>query len=121
MVDYDRIRELRIDEWVWWLFIGLSFFNIIGDEFEKDYCTYHSIGKKLISHDIFTFTIFASLLIYLYLEYHRFEKIGDLKRKGVNASLWEIRSLGGFLVCVATVLFLYCQIVDFDFVNPQIV
>ena len=31
----DKERELRVDEWIWVIFIILSIFNIFGDELEK--------------------------------------------------------------------------------------
>ena len=119
MVDYDRIYELKIDEWVWVLFIFLSLLNIIGDECEKNYCIYKTIMKKNISKDIFIFTIFSSLVIYIYLEKKRLDKLLYSRKLNNNTFLWELRCFGGLLVIIATVLFLYCQVVDS--VDPQIV
>ena len=68
MIDYDRIYELKIDEWIWVIFIILSALNIFGDEYERQYCASHCYSKKIVSKHIFTFTVFISLLIYLFLE-----------------------------------------------------
>lgn len=35
----DKIKELKIDEWIWIVFIILSALNICGDEFEMEYYT----------------------------------------------------------------------------------
>ena len=71
MIDYKRVHELRIDEGIWIIFIILSIINIFGDEYEKDYCIHHIYQEKVISKNIFTFTVFISLCIYLFLEYQR--------------------------------------------------
>ena len=34
----NRLKELQIDEIIWIIFITISIINIIGDEFEKNYC-----------------------------------------------------------------------------------
>ena len=120
MSDDKRIGELKIDEFIWVVFVILSVINIFGDECEKDYCKNHVYEQKIRSKRIFTFTIFASLLIYLYLEYQRFNHYSECKIKGQNTSIWELRCFGGALVIVATVLFLYCQIVETDPANPSI-
>lgn len=120
MSDDKRIKELRIDEFIWVIFVIISILNVFGDECEKDYCKNHVYEKKIRSKKIFTFTIFVSLLVYLFLEYQRYEKLKLSKIKNQNISICEMRCFGGALVIVATVLFLYCQIVETDPVNPSI-
>ena len=121
MIDYKKIHELKIDEWIWVIFIILSIVNIFGDECEMDYCVNHFYQKKITSKKIFTTTLFFSLLIYLYLEYQRYQKLKNCIREKQNTSIWELRCFGGFLIIVATLLFLYCQVVESDPVNPGIV
>ena len=112
MMDYNRICELKVDEWIWVIFIILSILNIFGDECESKYCITNNNYHRKISKNIFTFTIFISLLIYLYLEYQRYNHLRDCLLKKQNTSIWELRCFGGFLIIVATLLFLYCQVVD---------
>ena len=122
MIDYNRIHELKIDEVIWIIFIILSFFNIIGDECEKDYCVIHDLKNKKTSKMIFNFTLFASLLIYIYLEYQRNNKLKIAKiNHESNVFLWQVRNVGGVLVIIATILFLYCQIMEPEPINPSIV
>ena len=121
MDDKKRICELEIDEFIWGAFIILSFFNICGDECEKGYCIEHDLKKKKYSKYIFIFTLSSSLFIYLYLEYYRYSKLNYAKIKKQNIAIWEIRCFGGILVVIATLLFLYCQIVEPDPENPLIV
>lgn len=121
MIDYDRMNELKIDEWIWVIFIFLSIMNIFGDECEKDYCVTHSYQEKTRAKKIFTFTVFVSLQIYLYFEYQRYQHLQDCQIKQQDTSLWKMRCLGGFLVIIATLLFLYCQIVEPTPINPGVV
>ena len=121
MMDYDKISQLRIDEWIWVIIIFLSIMNIFGDECEKDFCIYHNTIKKKQAKKIFIFTLFISLLIYLYLEKIRYKNLVSCRLNKQNTIFWEIRCFGGFLVIIATLLFLYCQIVEPDPQNPLIV
>ena len=120
MIDSDRIKELKIDEWIWIIFIILSAMNIFGDECEKRYCTTHIYPMKDTSHKVFTFTIFVSLLIYLYLEYQRCYHLSVAKVKHENILLWEVRCFGGFFVIISSILFLYCQVVEDAPTNPSV-
>ncbi len=120
MIENKKINELKIDEYIWIIFIILSLMNIFGDECEKDYCMTHSKQKKTTSKKIFTFTIFTSLLIYLYLEYQRKKKLTEATKAHENTSIWEMRCFGGYLVIIATLLFLYCQIAEPLPQNPEI-
>ena len=58
----DRLKELQIDEIIWIIFITISIINIIGDEFEKNYCTTKNSNSLNTSKNIFTklFSLFIS-------------------------------------------------------------
>ncbi|MCI6265228.1 MAG: hypothetical protein MR598_00085 [Erysipelotrichaceae bacterium] len=121
MKNQDQLTELKIDEWIWITFIALSLLNIFGDEYEKDYCLNNDIEKDRIAKKIFTFTVFISLLIYLYLAYQRYHKVKKLRLQCQDSKIWETRLFGSMLVVLATILFLYCQIEDTNASNPSIV
>lgn len=119
-IDRERIHELTIDEWIWVIFIVLSFLNIFGDEIEKHFATYHEKKDKEISRKIFNFTVFSSFLIYIYLLSFRYKKYKELKMKHENVTLAGIRCIASIFVVIAAALFLYAQLTDSKPVNPSI-
>lgn len=120
MID-NKIKELKIDEWIWVIFIILSILNIWGDECEKDYYFHQEELKDETAKKIFTFTVFISLCIYLYLLYQRYQKVKMAKILKEDANLCEVRLFGSILVVIATILFLYCQVEEHAATNPSIV
>lgn len=115
-MNHTRIKELQIDEIIWIVFITISIINIIGDEIEKDYCTTQNQDKLNKAKNIFTFTLFASLLVYCYLLYLRYNKY----KKNPNNYLNKDRFFASVLVVAASAIFLYCQLKDRQPPNPTI-
>ena len=111
-----RLKELQIDELIWIIFITISIINIIGDEFEKKYCLTKEQNNLNISKNIFTFTLFASLLIYGYILYTRYKKY----QNDINNNLNKNRLFASILVVVASIINLYCQLKDRQPTNPTI-
>ena len=118
--DYERVSELVIDEWIWIIFIVLSVLNISGDEIEKNYCYYHEQKDKERSKKIFIFTVFVSLLIYLYLAYNNCKKYNMAKEKHEDLSNCSIRRLASILVVTASSLYLYAHFKDTQPVKASI-
>lgn len=116
-----RVKELKIDEWIWGIFIVLSILNICGDELEKDFYITHNNHSASISKKIFTFTVFISLLIYLYLAYQRHEKVKSMKKNNQNTNICQTRYFASILVVIASILLFYCQLNDKTPTNPTIV
>ena len=111
-----RLKELQIDEIIWIIFITISIINIIGDEFEKNYCTTKNQNSLNKSKNIFTFTLFASLIIYSYILYTRYQKYNN----NPNNFLTKQRLFAAILVVVATIINFYCQLKDRQPTNPTI-
>lgn len=118
--DQERVSELVIDEWIWIIFIVLSILNISGDEIEKNYCYYHEQKDKERSKKIFIFTVFVSLMIYLYLAYNNCKKYRVAKEKNEDLSTCGMRRLASILVVIAAGLYLYAHFKDTQPVNPSI-
>ena len=120
MKEFDRIKELTIDELIWIIFIILSLLNIFGDELEKKICYYHNKQDKNISKKIFTFTVFISFLIYSYIFYQRYQTFEKNKNNINKKNICQTRLFGSILVLIASALFLSCQLTDKEDENPNI-
>ena len=116
----NKLKELKNDEYIWLIFIIISIFNILGDEYEKKYYIYHIKKEKQQSKKIFTITLFISLLIYIYLENQRINHLKECIIKNQNTLFWQIRCFGGILIITSTLLFLYCQILEPEPENSMI-
>ncbi len=117
----NAFNDLRIDEMIWVIFIVLSILNIIGDECLIEYYSFSNDNKNKQAKDIFTISVFISLIIYLYLLYKRYNVYKNNKINNKDTMICGIRLFGTILVVVATILFLYCQLEDRKALNPSIV
>lgn len=112
----NRLKELQVDEIIWIIFITISIVNIIGDEFEKNYCTTQNPNSLNTSKNIFTLTLFASFIIYSYILYLRYKKVKNNPYNNLNKN----RLFAGILVVVASIINFYCQLKDRQPPNPTI-
>lgn len=104
------INQLNQENYIFIIFIALSFLNIFGDELIKKAV----IKKEEIYFEhaktIFFIVIFISIIIYIYFinrNYKDYQKYKD------NQS-YKIRLLGSILILVGTLCFLYFQITIFN-------
>ncbi len=121
MNNYDQIKELVIDEWIWVIFIILSVLNIFGDEFEKDFYQENDNFKDQNAKNIFTFTVFISFLIYCYILYQRYNKTKLFHLQNKDTTICDFRCLGSILVVIASIIFLCCQLKEKNASNPSLV
>lgn len=117
--EIDKVHDLVIDEWIWVIFIILSFLNIRGDECLKNYCYNHNNNDKLLSKKIFKFTVFISFLIYIYIAGDVTNKYFKKKRENKDTGVLGTRCLSSMLVVVAAFLSLKVQVEDREAVNPD--
>ena len=121
-MDYDyALKELYIDEWIWIIFIVLSLLNIFGDELKKDDVRLGSNNNDYLSRRIFTFTVFVSLIVYIYIANRNYRNLKIVVCQGMDTRLHELRLLGSILVVVGVLLFLYFQLNSSASNNPSIV
>lgn len=118
--EIDKVHDLVIDEWIWVIFIILSFLNIRGDECLKDYCYNHNSRDKLLSKKIFKFTVFISFLIYIYIASDNMNKYFKKKSANKDPGVLGTRCFSSILVVVAAFLSLMIQFNDQETLNPDL-
>lgn len=116
----NQIKELWIDEVIWFIFIFLSIINIIGDECKKDYYVNDNNEKEELSKKIFLFTLFISFLTYLYISYMKYKRLKYCYSNNQDCTCAEARFIGSIMVVIASGIFLYCQLKETTPVNPSI-
>ena len=109
----NNIKEIKIDEIIWGIFILLSILNIIGDENKK-------IHNNKKAKNIFTFTIAISFIIYLYIFKKNYKLLKETKFYNINPNIYEIRVIGSFLITLGALFLLYFQLNDSNSNNSSI-
>lgn len=115
----NKINELKIDEYIWIIFIILSTLNIMGDESEKKYYITNDINEDKKAKEIFTFTVAVSFILYLYFAKRNYQTVKKLRKYNCDSSLHEIRLIGSIFIVIGVLLVLYFQINDNTANNPS--
>lgn len=115
-----EIKELKIDEFIWVVFILLGIANIVGDECKKKYYVKDDDKSEELARKIFLVTLFISLIIYVYISYLRYKRLKRCYENGTDSFCAEARMFASIMVVIASGIFLYCQIKESNPVNPSI-
>ncbi len=107
-----RLNSIIIDEEILFLFIILNLFNFQADEFEKQYLFENNKEYLLKAKEISIFTLFTTLLIYIYFCYLNYKDLQNKIKQNKNTSLFETRLIGSILVVIGLSLLLYFRIKD---------
>ena len=115
------LTELTVDEWIWIIFIILSILNIYGDYVKKEGIIYNDYQKGISTKKIFTFTVFISLIIYIYITNIKYQNIKVVKFQNQDPRLHQLRLLGSIFIVVGVFLLLYFQINSPTSNNPSVI
>lgn len=108
-------ERLKFENLLWIVFIFLSFLNIIGNGLEIQSIRYDDKKEENKANQIFEFTLFLTLLLYLYFfqrNYHEFQKTTPEQKR-----LYAIKVFGATFLIVGTLCLLYFQRQETDFVG----
>lgn len=114
----DDIARLNFEDIIWFIFIGLSVLDIVGDKYLKDYIKNGEKAKEVVANKIFLFILIISLFIYIYFfirNYRAYEKVKD-DEKG----LYLIKLFGSALLVVGVIYLIYFQYNNSDFIGTVI-
>ena len=99
--DSETLNEIRIEDYIWIIYIFLAIFAIVSNHYEKEYELKHEKKDEKTFRNINTFIFVISLIIYIYFVIINYKHI---KKLNPNSSFKEILiENAGF---IASVLFL---------------
>lgn len=104
----EQIKKLNIDDFICVIFIGLALLNIYGDSNDRNYLLTHDIHFKDTSNKIFTFTVFITLIVYIYyfnLNCKVYDSLPEEKKQ-----LYLIKLFGSIFLLVGGICLLYFQL-----------
>jgi len=105
--EFDDIKRLNFEDFLWVVNIVLSILNIVGDKCDKNYLKTHDDKWKHNASKIFKITVIVSLFVYLYFfirNYHDYEKCSEKEK-----NLYLIRLFSSVFFITGTLCLLYFQ------------
>ncbi len=100
-MDSETYNEVRIEDYIWIIYIFLAIFAIVSNHYEKEYLLKHHKKDENIFRTINTEIFIVTFIIYLYFAYINYKHIKRLDR---NSSPKDILLANAGLV--AALLFL---------------
>lgn len=100
-LDSETFNEVRIEDYIWIIYIFLAIFALVSNHFEKEYILKHGKREENIFRTINTEIFIVTFIIYIYFAFINFKHI---KRLDPNSSPKQVFLANAGLV--AALLFL---------------
>ena len=112
----DKLKELKIENYIWVIYVGIIFFSWYSNSLERDYYVTGNREAKEKYREIIIGIFLILVIVYMYFlksNYDDLKKLKpwDSKKKKDLANLSFIASA---LIFISGVIFLYIALVDDD-------
>ena len=112
--DYD-IKRLNFEDYIWIIFAVLAFFNIYGDNLQKEFLKTNDKNYEKKANDVFLLVLIVGFFIYLYFFYRNYRIF--LKTKEEDKRLFIIKLIGSALLISGSMCLIYFQYKQTDFIG----
>ncbi len=100
-IDSETLNEVRIEDYIWIIYIFLAVFAIISNHFEKDYLKTHNKKDESIFRTINSEIFIVTFIIYIYFAYINYKHLKNLSPEASDKQV--LLANAGF---IASILFL---------------
>jgi len=112
----ERLEELKIEDFIWVIYIGIIFLSWIANSLERKYFLFDDLESKEKYREIMT--IIFSILVIVYFYFYK-ESVSDIKKlkksdTDKKKKLTIISSIASLLILISGVIFLLVAILDED-------
>lgn len=112
----ERLEELKIEDFIWVIYIGIIFLSWIANSLERKYFLFNDLMSKEKYREIMT--IIFSILVIVYFYFYK-ESVSDINKLKDNDTdkkkiLTIISSIASLLILISGVIFLIVAILDED-------
>ncbi len=110
----NRLKQIKIEDYVWLIYIGIIFLSWYSNNLERDYLINNNEVSKEKYQNILVFIFLVLLIVYLYFFKGSFDdflnlKISDSEKK---KELVTLAFIGMSLFVVGGIIFLYIALED---------
>lgn len=103
----NEINRLNFEDIIWIVFAVLCLINISGDYNEKEYLKSNNNRYKNAANKIFEFTLFMTLLIYIYFLIRNYKAYKNTTEE--QKELYTIKLFGSIFLIVGIICLIYFQ------------
>lgn len=110
----DRLRELKIEDFVWVIYIGIIILSWYANSEERNYFLNNNLNSRERYRAVMIFIFIILVIVYSYFLTDSYESLKKLKPNDPEQKkqLTYISFIGSLLVFISGILFLYIVIKD---------
>ena len=111
-----KLKELRIEDYIWIIYIGIIILSWYSNSLERKYYLYNDIISKEKYRKIMILIFSILLIVYVYFFKSSFDDIKNIKVTDSNKKkmLNYLSSLASLLILISGAIFLYIAYADTD-------
>ena len=109
-----RLKQLKIEDFIWIIYIGIIVFSLYSNTLEKKYFLYHDQNGKNKYRKIMIGIFVILVLVYAYFFKDSLDDVKNIRPYDSTSkkNLTKLSVLGSFLILVSGIIFLYIAIED---------
>lgn len=111
----DDIKRLDLEDYIWVIFAILAFFNIYGDNLQKEFLKTNDKKYEKRANNIFLLVLVIGFFIYVYFFYRNYRVF--LKTRDEDKGLFIIKLIGSALLISGSICLIYFQYKQNDFIG----
>lgn len=110
----ERLKQLKVEDFVWIIYIGIIFMSLYSNVFERNYFIYHDLESKEKYRNITILIFIILVVVYLYFLKDSYDSVKNLKSYDTEQkkNLTYLSFLGSLLIAISGFIFLYIAIAD---------
>lgn len=110
----DRLRELKIEDFIWVIYIGIIILSWYANSEERNYFLNNNLNSRDRYRAVMIFIFVILVIVYFYFLTDSYESLKKLKPNDPEQKkqLTFISFIGALLVFISGILFLYIVIKD---------
>lgn len=107
MIDYERIKDTRIEDFIFIIYYLIINLSLYSNKIERDYL-YTGNDYDRTRYRILLYIIFGiAFLVYLYYTIDSYKTLKEVSYDDENRKLYELSFLASFLVLISGCIYLY--------------
>ena len=107
MIDYERIKDTRIEDFIFIIYYLIITLSLYSNKIERDYL-YTGNDYDRTRYRILLYIIFGiAFLVYLYYTIDSYKTLKEVSYDDDNRKLYELSFLASFLVLISGCIYLY--------------
>jgi len=110
----DRLKEINIENKIWFIYIGIIFLSWYSNYLEKKYFLNNDIESKEKYRQVIIFIFSVLVVVYFYFLKSSINDINNLKQfdSQKKKNLVYLSFVGSLLIFISGIIFLYIAIID---------